>query len=222
MTTTYDPELYRLSASNILRECNALAQGHFVYTSGRHGDWYINKDAVYPHPDKLDPLTAMLAAAIESLRLNVQTIVSPAVGAITLGALVAHQLYQRGRQINAVYAEKDGDEFTLKRGYASFVRNGARCVVVEDNLTTGGSVKKVIKTVRDNGGEVVAVAALCNRGGVTTEGLEVPHLISLLDIYLRDWTEQDCPLCREGVPVSVSLGKGRDFLARQGASRTSA
>lgn len=106
--------------------------------------------------------------------------------------------------------------FVLKRGYDKVV-HGKKVLVVEDVLTTGGSARKVVEAVRASGGEVVGVGVLCNRGGVTPAALaDPPKLFALVNLTLDTYNEADCPLCRDGVPVNTEVGKGRDFLARQG------
>ena len=91
-----------------------------------------------------------------------------------------------------------------------------RILVVDDILTTGGSVRKVVETTRSFGGNVVAVGVLCNRGGIKPEDVGgVPRLFALVNVKLDAWDEMDCPLCASGVPVNTDVGKGREFLARK-------
>ena len=147
---------------------------------------------------------------------GIETVVAPELGAIPLGDQSAYWLDMlTGKPIYSVIAEKthnDTDGFLFKRGYDEYVR-GRRVLVVEDVLTTGGSVRKVVDLVRATGGSVVGVAALCNRGGVTAEKLAAPILHQLITLSLDTWEAADCPLCRDGVPVNTDLGKGKEFLA---------
>ncbi len=111
--------------------------------------------------------------------------------------------------------------FVLKRGYDKFV-SGKRVLIVEDILTTGGTVMEIIKTTRAVGGIVQGVGALCNRGGITKEYLDVPKLHCLVDLPLETWTKEECMRtgpCSEGIPVNTQVGKGAAFLARQQATR---
>jgi orotate phosphoribosyltransferase len=82
----------------------------------------------------------------------------------------------------------------------------------------GGSARATVKVVRECGGIVVGVSALCNRGGVTAETLSVPWLESLVNIKMETWAEHDCPMCAEKVPVRTDVGKGKEFLARKNAT----
>lgn len=108
------------------------------------------------------------------------------------------------------------EQFTLKRGQAASVA-GKTVLVVEDVLNTGGSAARTVEAVRSAGGDVVAVAALCNRGGVTAADLDVPLLVSLLDVTMDAWDEPECPMCKSGVPVNTDVGHGKQYLARKGS-----
>lgn len=206
-----------------------VAGSHVVYTSGKHGRDYFNKDAIYPYTLETSFLCRIMAERFGDE--GVEVVAGPAVGGIILQHLVAGHLTKiREADVLSVYAEKEvvlippmeGDDrdwfaetgrFIFKRGYDKLIR-GKRVLVVEDVLTTGGSVKKVVEAVREAGGEVVGVCALCNRGGVTYKDVGVPRLCSLVNITMDAWDEADCPLCMRGVPVNTDVGKGREFFAR--------
>ncbi len=90
-----------------------------------------------------------------------------------------------------------------------------KVLVVEDILTTGGSVKKVVEATRAIGSTVIGVGALCNRGGVTAKELgEVPQLFALINVQLDAWDEKACPLCAKKIPINTEVGKGQEFLAK--------
>ncbi len=192
-----------------------IRDSHIVYTSGRHGTHYVNKDALYPHTALTSRLCEEIARRFENS--GVEIVLAPALGGIILSQWVAHHLsLLLKKEILGVYAEKapDGESFILKRGYDSLVK-GKRVLILEDVLTTGISVKRVVETVRFHGGEVLGVGALCNRGSVKPEDLGgVPRLDSLIQIQLDSWEERDCPLCKKNIPVNIQVGKGREFLSR--------
>jgi len=197
----------------IFKRTGTLLEGHFVLTSGRHSDKYANKDHIYPHTVAVARLTWEIAIHFVPHQPPIQTVVGPAMGGIILSTWTAHSLIQveRGQNaipVAAVYAEKDGDKFVFRRGYDKFV-HGRKVLIVEDILTTGGSVKKVAEAVRQVGGEVVAVAVLCNRGRLSAEALGVPELYSLLELDFQSWEETDCPLCQKGIPINTEVGKGQ-------------
>jgi orotate phosphoribosyltransferase len=204
----------------ILSRANAIIpEGHFVYTSGKHGSAYVNKDAVYPYTDAVSRLCRAFAERFADSAADV--VIGPAMGGIILSQWTAMHLDKLGLvNVASVYAEKNhnGSAFEIRRGYDVFVR-GHKVLVVEDVLTSGGSVKKVVEAVRAHQGEVVGVAALCNRGGVTAEDVgNVPELYALANIKLDAWDEADCPLCKLGMPVNTDVGKGREYLARKQAA----
>lgn len=202
----------------ILNMVGALVQGsHIVYTSGRHGGTYFNKDALYPHMNYIkwfcEGMAKNYAGAI------IDAVVGPELGGIILSQHVAHYLANAaGRDVLSLYAEKRRDAaggFHLTRGYDELVR-GKKVLIVEDVLTTGASVRNVVAAVRECDGIVVGVAALCNRGKVTAEMLgDVPRLFSLLELDFESYAEEDCPLCRDNVPINTKVGKGREYLAKK-------
>lgn len=197
-----------------MRSVGALVtDSHIVYTSGRHGKAYVNKDAVYPHADLTSACT--LAMVQPFLSRQIEVALAPALGGIILSQWAAHHLTRlSGKEVLGVYAEKEGDGFLLRRGYDKLVLD-KRVLVLEDVLTTGGSVKKAVETAKAAGAQVVGVAALCNRGGVTAEFLGVPELRSFLEVTLDSWDEKDCPMCAAKIPINTDVGKGREFLSRK-------
>ncbi|MBI1833266.1 MAG: phosphoribosyltransferase [Candidatus Andersenbacteria bacterium] len=195
-----------------------ITDSHIVYTSNKHGSAYVNKDAVYPHTR----LTSKLCLAIAQDALAhgpvIQAVIAPAVGGIILSQWTAYHLTDLSdREVIGVYAEKapESDEFVIKRGYDKLLQH-KNVLVVEDILNTGGSVKKVVEAVRHISGNVVAVAALCNRGNVSKEDIgNPPYFFTLANVNMDAWDEAECPLCIQKVPINTEVGKGREFLARR-------
>jgi len=191
-----------------------ITDSHIVYTSGKHGNAYINKDAVYPHTSDISALCRNIAE--QFMDDNVDIVIAPAIGGVILSQWIAHHLTSLiGREVLAVYAEKYGDDFVIKRGYDKLIAR-KRVLVVEDILNTGGSAKKVVVATRAIGGEVVGLGVLCNRGGVTTQDVaDVPKLFALVSVTLDAWDEAECPLCIQKIPINTDVGKGREFLANK-------
>jgi len=201
----------------VFEKTNAIiTNSHIVYTSGKHGSAYVNKDAIYPHTVETSRLCRAIAE--EFVSSNVRVVIAPAIGGVILSQWTAFHLSRlTGETVFGIYAEKEGDEFVVRRGYDKILL-GRNVLVVEDVLTTGGSVKKVIEVTRNLGGNVVGLGALCNRGGVTPKDVaDPPKLFTLIDLKLDMWDEADCPLCAEGVPINTSVGKGKEFLALKNA-----
>jgi orotate phosphoribosyltransferase len=107
------------------------------------------------------------------------------------------------------------DKFELRRGYDKIVHS-RRVLVAEDVLTTGKSTRRTIEAVRNAGGEVIGVVAMCNRGGVMESMLGVDKLSSLIKIVRTMYPEDLCALCKNKVPINTEFGHGKEFLARQG------
>ena len=199
-------------------DVGAIVTGsHFVYTSGRHSSVYINKDALYLHTRTISALCERMIEPFEAEHIDV--VVGPVLGGIVLSQWAAHHLNQRrtNGETLAVYAEKAADgrdkQFFFGRGYNQYIA-GRNILVVEDVLTTGGSARQVIELVRELGGNVVALSALCNRGNVRPSDVGDVPISALVSIDLDTYAPEDCPLCRENVPVNTELGKGKAFLNR--------
>lgn len=201
-------------ALKLFESCDAiLTSSHFVYTSGKHGHTYINKDAVYPHTDLVRQLCEEIA---RQCPWQAEVVAGPTVGAVILSQWVAHFLSEMtGRPVLSVYAEEDAEKNRVfRRGYDAIIR-GRSVLVVEDILNTGGSARKVVEAVKKLGGKVAGVFGLCNRGGVTPADVEDVPVKALVDVKFEIWDAAECPLCDKGVPVNTKVGKGRDFLAAQ-------
>jgi orotate phosphoribosyltransferase len=204
----------------MFRDAGAIVtDSHFVYNSGRHSSVYINKDSLYLHTRIIAALCAAMARPYDANTIDV--VVGPVLGGIVLSQWVAFALNERrtSGETLAVYAEKEGtgptQRFLFQRGYDRYIP-GKNVLVVEDVLTTGGSVRGVVELVRAQGGRVVGISALCNRGNVRAEAVGNVPIETLLTLPLETYTEEECPFCQQGVPINTTLGKGRAFLAKRG------
>jgi orotate phosphoribosyltransferase len=208
-----DPEIMQLFSD----AGAVISNSHFVYSSGRHSSVYINKDALYLHTGIIARLCMQMAQAYNADEIDV--VVGPVLGGIVLSQWVTHALNERrtSGETLAVYAEKEGDgpdkTFVFHRGYDKYVV-GKNVLVVEDILTTGGSARQVIEAVREQGGKVIGLSTLCNRGSVQSTDVGNVPLQQLIAISLETFAENECPFCQQGVPVNTELGKGRAFLAK--------
>lgn len=195
-----------------------VRDSHFVYTSGRHSSVYINKDAVYLHTGIISALCREMARPYAAEQIDV--VVGPVMGGIILSQWVAHYLNEQREtgETLAVYAEKGTDsvdkQFFFGRGYDKYIP-GKNVLIAEDILTTGGSVRQVVELVRRQGGNVIGITALCNRGNVQPDAVGGVPINALIAIDLDTYEPQDCPFCRNNVPINTELGKGRAFLAKQ-------
>jgi orotate phosphoribosyltransferase len=212
--------------SEVLEGIGAIITGsHIVYNAGDHGPAYINKDAIYTNPCKVRDICGEFVPHIQQYILERQirrvAIVSPAVGGVALSQWTTYLLQQAGVQAIALYADKNGDKFVLKRGYEKLVKD-VPVIVVEDILNSGGTAMKTVSAVREAGGIVDLVLAIVNRGKVTGEMLGVSHARALLSLDMVKYLADQCPLCEAGVPINTSVGHGKEFLARKSQAGASA
>ncbi len=174
----------------IFRDCGALLEGHFLLTSGLHSNRYIQCAKVLQYPELATNLGADLAGYFRDLQVNV--VVGPALGGILVAQEVARSL-----KVRALFTEREQGAMTLRRGFA--VEQGERALVVEDVVTTGGSTREVVNTLKGYGAEVVGVGALVDRHMGTLD-FNVPFH-ALLRLEIATYSPESCPLCREGLPL---------------------
>ncbi len=202
-----------------------ITDSHVVYKSGKHGSAYVNKDAIYPYVDDVVRLCEEMARRIHAGRV-IENAPDVLVGLVAGSVVLAHRVAEHlstlyGREILSVYAEPsaDGSSFVIKRGFDKLIA-GKRSLPIEDVVTTGGSLKKVVEAIRSCNGVVVGAFALCNRGRITGADLgDIPEFEALLNVDLDMWEQPDCPLCKKGVPINTDVGHGREYLARLAAEQ---
>lgn len=192
-----------------LAKVNAiLTDRHFVYTSGKHGPNYINLDPLFTNAELTYSLCQLLA---EPFLGGFDVVASPAVGGVVLCEFTALAAVNRGFQVAAVWADKSGEGFAFERaGFTDRLSEG-RVLVVEDLLTTGGSLAEVALRVREAKGSVIGASVICNRGGVTARDLDVPDLMSLSTVDFVAFASESCPLCSEARPIVLDIGHGEGF-----------
>lgn len=175
----------------ILGETGALLDGHFLLRSGLHSNRYFQAALVLQHTAAAARLCAALGEPFRDQ--GVETVVSPAIGGIVVGQEVGRHL-----GVRAIFAEKDEESNLLfRRGFA--LRPGERVLVAEDVITKGGRVQQTVDLVRACGAEVAGVAVMVDRSGGTVD-FGVP-LHSLLRLELATYTPEECPMCRQGLPI---------------------
>ncbi len=190
-----------------------LAESHFVGTSGKHFDTYINKDALYPHTKETSRMGELFAQKNKKLKIDV--VVGPALGGIILSTWTAYHLSAlQNKEILGVYTEKDLEKNQVfTRGYDKLIK-GKNILVIEDLTQTGGSVKKVVASVRNAGGKVVQVCVMVNKDtkNITSATIGAPFS-SLAILEVPAYTANECPLCKKGIPINTTIGHGKEFLA---------
>lgn len=172
-----------------LRAAGAITGGHFVLSSGRHSDVYVEKFRALEVPSLAVNLGASLADRFSGRAVDV--VLAPALGAIVLGFTTALALGAR-----FIFAERDAGEMRLRRGFS--IRDGERALVIEDVVTTGKSLLEVLALVPD--GALAGVGCLLNRSAQTGSALP-PDLVSLATLDAPAWDPAACPLCAAGQPT---------------------
>ena len=180
------------TSDDVLRELRArgaILSGHFRLSSGRHSDAFVQKFRILEDPLLVERVAAALAARARPLAPTI--VVSAAVGGIVLGYETARQLGTLG-----IFVEKENGVATLRRGFA--LDPADRAFVVEDVVTTGGSVREVLEVVRAQGATVAGVGAIVRRAPI---GFGVPTT-ALLDLPIESYAPESCPQCAAGRPLT--------------------
>jgi orotate phosphoribosyltransferase len=168
----------------------ALMRGHFVLTSGLHSDEYCQCARVLERPEVAEELGRMLAALFEGE--SVDAVVSPALGGVIIGHEVARAL-----GVRSLFAERTPKGMELRRGFS--IASGERVLIIEDVVTTGGSVREVAQAVAEAGGEVVGFGFIMDRSRQPLD-LPAPSHALLEGREMQTFPPDDCPLCEAGMP----------------------
>ena len=183
-------------AIEAFERAGALLKGHFAYTSGRHGADYLEKFRILEDPSATAALAGLIAARFKDG--DAQMVAGPTTGGIILAFEVARQL-----GIQAVYAERgSAGGRVLRRGFT--IGRGTRVLIVDDIVTTGGSLQEMVACVESAGGTVVGVGVLGDRTGGFRE-LGVPFY-ACLTVDFPSYPASSCPLCEAGTPLATPRG----------------
>ena len=192
----------------IFREAGAYRDGHFQLKSGRHGDRYIEKFEVLQWPDRVAELVGMMVARAS----GVEVVVGPTVGGVILAYECARQLAVRDIFAEEVTDAGGGRQRALRRGFRIAV--GERVMLVDDVVTTGGSLAEMVPLVEASGGELVLVSVLVDRSGglhqvqSRTTGRSYP-VDALWSLSLPTYEAgADCPGCAAGVALQTPGSSG--------------
>jgi orotate phosphoribosyltransferase len=173
---------------DIFRETGVMLEGHFLLTSGRHSDRYMQCAKLFQYPDYAEMFAKVLANEFK----NADLVAGPAIGGIILAYEVSRQL-----KVKNIYTERENGEMTLRRGFS--IPEGAKVLVVEDVVTTGGSVREVIDLVNKSGAEAVGVGSIVDRSdGKVDFGIPFKAVLSMEVI---SYEPGECPLCKKGIPA---------------------
>ncbi len=183
---------------NLFVEKEALLEGHFQLTSGRHSDTYLQCAKVLQYPAIAERLGVALVERVKGenagIPVRLDAVCAPAVGGIILGHVVARALNAR-----AIFAERDpsSGQLILRRGFAIKPRESV--LAVEDVITTGGSLKEIVQMVQTAGAKLIGVAAVAERSATQVDFGTTKTV--LLKLPMKDFASADCPLCKQNIPV---------------------
>lgn len=174
----------------IFRETKVLREGHFRLISGKHCQKIMQCAQVLQYPNFTERLCEDLGRRFKGLELH--AVVAPAVG----GILVAYEI-AKVLGIRALFTEREEGKMTFRRGFD--LEDDENVLIVEDVITTGGSVFEVMDAVKERGASVCGVGVLVDRsGGKVHFGV---HKEALITMEIESWDPEECPLCKEGIPV---------------------
>ena len=184
---------------DILIKTNAIMDGHFLLTSGLHSPHYVEKFNVLQHPKYTEQLCQAMAEKFKDA--NIETVVGPVTG----GVILAHET-GKALGTRAIFTERVDGKMTFRRGFS--LREGERVLIVEDIVTTGGSIKEVIDVVKSYGAIPVAVSMLVDRSGGMADFGDVPAT-ALLKMNVETYKPEECPLCKNNVPITKRGSTGK-------------
>lgn len=172
----------------LLESAQGVLHGHFCLTSGLHSNIYFQCAKLYQYPDITEKLGKLLAEKLSDIEFD--TIIAPAIGAMIIGYETAKQAKKK----NLFVERKDG-VMELRRGYS--LKKGEKVVIIEDVITTARTIKETIEAIKEFEPEVVAVGCIVDR----TSGRSDYNIKSLLQIDPVVYNPEECPLCKENVPI---------------------
>lgn len=168
----------------LLKKSDALLEGHFLLSSGKHSDRYIQCAKLIQHPEYCKEVSEIIAEKLKEANIDVDLCVGPAMGGVIISYEVAKAL-----GTNAIFTERVDNEMTLRRGFE--ITEGARVIVVEDVITTGKSSFETVDVIRSYGAEVVALASIVNRSN--KDEINGLPIISASKIDVNTYDAYDLP-----------------------------
>ena len=175
---------------DLLASAGVLQTGHFKLTSGRHSDRYLQCARLFENPGFSETICGNIADSFKEQSIDL--VIGPALGGIIMAYEVARKLGAKN-----IFAERENGVMTLRRGFA--IAPGARVLVVEDTVTTGGSVREVLDLVLAHKGIPVGVGAVADRSGGNVD-FKVP-LVAFISMVVESYPPESCPLCTKGLPI---------------------
>jgi orotate phosphoribosyltransferase len=191
-----------MDIKKIYMDADALLEGHFKLSSGNHSQFYLQSAKVLENPRTAKLLASALAEQIRESGIKVDTVCAPALGGLIAGYALAEAL-----DVRYIFAERVDGKMSIRRGFE--VSKGEKVLICEDIITTAGSALEAADVVESLGGEIVAFAALANRGFCKRIGSDIPQtdncklpkdmpFFALADFTFEMYSPDECPLCVDG------------------------
>lgn len=177
-------------------DAGALLSGHFILSSGRHSARYLQSALVLMDISNATVLATELIAKIDADDFDM--VVSPAIGGLVIGQEVARLLNKP-----FIFTERKEGEMQLRRGFS--ISEGTRFLVIEDVITTGGSVRECMEVIRQHGGNPVKILAVVDRAPDAGERFDVPFATAI-SVKVATFEKRDCPMCQVGTMPAVKPG----------------
>ena len=175
----------------ILLETKALMKGHYLLTSGKHSEFYVEKIKIINHPKYVETICAILVKKLKKYDFDI--VVGPAYGGIVLAYEIARRM---GKKF--VFTQRKDEKMTIRSGFE--INTGDKAIIVEDIVTTGGSIKEVIDVLKQQGIDIQAVCCIVDRSNDTAKFDY--DFISLLNMNIESFSPEECPLCQKGIPLT--------------------
>jgi orotate phosphoribosyltransferase len=191
-----------MNLEEIYKKHDALLEGHFLLSSGKHSNRYLQSAKVLQHPKVASELADRLADLIVKSGIQVDLVCSPALGGVIAGYELARSL-----GVRSIFTERKDGEMVLRRGFE--IEKGEKVLICEDIITTGGSALESAREVERAGGEIVGFSAIANRGFCQRSGSDLERkencklpedkpLFALEDFIFEVFDPENCPLCVDG------------------------
>jgi orotate phosphoribosyltransferase len=174
----------------IFEETKLMQKGHFLLTSGRHSDTYMQCARLFEYPEYSEMMAKDIADAFKDDKIDL--VIGPAMGGIILSYEVSRQLGVRN-----VFAERVDGKMMLRRGFE--IMQGQKILVVEDVVTTGGSVDEVIELLKEIGAEVAGVGLVVDRSNGKVDFGYKMHAVYSTEVI--SYEANECPICRTDMPL---------------------
>jgi len=174
-----------INVVEILKECEALLEGHFLLSSGKHSNKYCQCAKLMQYPDKTKEVISIVAEKVKGL--DIDLVVGPAMGGITAA-------YELGRQlgVRAIFTERENNVMTLRRGFE--IKQGEKILIMEDVVTTGKSSLETARVLENLGGEVIGLGCVVDR---KSSEIHLP-IYSSVQLEFETYEPKNCPLCKDG------------------------